>query len=392
VSGLSPGIIGDDRLKELSQSEIRRYGRQIIIPDVGLIGQRKIKAARVLIVGVGGLGSAASLYLAAAGVGTIGLIDPDVVEETNLQRQIIYATDDVGKRKIDAARDRLSRLNPNIEVETYGEAISSSNALEIIQNYDLVIDATDNFPARYLLNDACVILGKPLIYGSIFRFDGQVSVFYPKRGPCYRCLYPEPPAPNLVPSCAEGGVLGVLPGLVGTIQANEALKLIMSIGEPLIGRLLMIDAYSLSFKELKIERDKNCPVCGESPKIRELIDYEEFCGLRRRGGEMEEEFEITPEELKERLERGEVQLIDVREPFEWEICHIEGAKLIPLSQLPSRIHELDPTKPIVLYCHSGYRSAQAVKLLRDLGFRRSYNLAGGIDAYAERIDPSMPRY
>ena len=391
MPGLSLGVISDDRLKELSQSEIRRYGRQIIIPDVGLIGQKRLKAARVLIVGVGGLGSVASLYLAAAGVGTIGLIDHDVVEETNLQRQIIYTTDDVGKRKIDAARDRLSRLNPNVEIETYGEAISSSNALEIIQNYDVVIDATDNFPARYLLNDACVILDRPLIYGSIFRFDGQVSVFYPKKGPCYRCLYPEPPAPNLVPSCAEGGVLGVLPGIVGTIQASEAIKLIMGIGEPLIGRLLMVDALSLSFRELRIERDRNCPVCGENPTIRELIDYEEFCGLRR-GGEVEGEFEITPEELKEKLEKEEIQLIDVREPFEWEICHIVGAKLIPLSQLPSRIHELDPTKPIVVYCHSGYRSAQAVKLLRELGLRRSYNLAGGIDAYAERVDPSMPRY
>lgn len=391
MSVLSPRVVSDDRLKELSQSEIRRYGRQIIIPDVGLIGQKRLKAARVLIVGVGGLGSVASLYLAAAGVGTIGLIDHDVVEETNLQRQIIYTTEDVGKMKIVAARDRLSRLNPNVEIETYGEAISSSNALEIIQNYDVVIDATDNFPARYLLNDACVILDRPLIYGSIFRFDGQVSVFYPKKGPCYRCLYPEPPAPNLVPSCAEGGVLGVLPGIVGTIQASEAIKLIMGIGEPLIGRLLMIDALSLSFRELRIERDRNCPVCGENPTIRELIDYEEFCGLRR-GGEVEEEFEITPEELKEKLEKEEVQLIDVREPFEWEICHIEGAKLIPLSQLPSRIHELDPTKPIVVYCHSGYRSAQAVKLLRELGLRRSYNLAGGIDAYAERVDPSMPRY
>jgi adenylyltransferase/sulfurtransferase len=391
VPGLSLGVISDDRLKELSQSEIRRYGRQIIIPDVGLIGQKRLKAARVLIVGVGGLGSVASLYLAAAGVGTIGLIDHDVVEETNLQRQIIYTTDDIGKRKIDAARDRLSRLNPNVEIETYGEAISSSNALEIIQNYDVVIDATDNFPARYLLNDACVILDRPLIYGSIFRFDGQVSVFYPKKGPCYRCLYPEPPAPNLVPSCAEGGVLGVLPGIVGTIQASEAIKLIMGIGEPLIGRLLMVDALSLSFRELRIERDRNCPVCGENPTIRELIDYEEFCGLRR-GGEVEGEFEITPEELKEKLEKEEIQLIDVREPFEWEICHMVGAKLIPLSQLPSRIHELDPTKPIVVYCHSGYRSAQAVKLLRELGLRRSYNLAGGIDAYAERVDPSMPRY
>ncbi|MEM1518204.1 MAG: molybdopterin-synthase adenylyltransferase MoeB [Nitrososphaerota archaeon] len=387
---LNSGLISGDRLIELGQVEIRRYGRQIIIPDVGLIGQRKLKSAKVLVVGVGGLGSAASLYLAAAGVGTIGLIDHDVVEETNLQRQVIYTTDDVGRKKIEAAKERLSRLNPYIEIETYGETISSANALDIISKYDLVIDATDNFPARYLLNDACVILGKPLIYGSIFRFDGQVSVFYPRRGPCYRCLYPEPPSPHLVPSCAEGGVLGVLPGIVGTIQANEAIKLIIGIGEPLIGRLLMIDALVPSFRELRIERDRNCPVCGENPSIRELIDYEEFCGLSR--GEAREELEVSPEELKQMLERGEVQLIDVREPFEWEICHIEGAKLIPLGQLPSRIHELDPAKTIVVYCHSGYRSAQAVKLLRELGLRKTYNLAGGIDAYAERVDPSLTRY
>ncbi|MEM2079660.1 MAG: molybdopterin-synthase adenylyltransferase MoeB [Nitrososphaerota archaeon] len=386
---LNSGLISGDRLIELGQVEIRRYGRQIIIPDVGLIGQRKLKSAKVLVVGVGGLGSAASLYLAAAGVGTIGLIDHDVVEETNLQRQVIYTTDDVGRKKIEAAKERLSRLNPYIEIETYGETISSANALDIISKYDLVIDATDNFPARYLLNDACVILGKPLIYGSIFRFDGQVSVFYPRRGPCYRCLYPEPPSPHLVPSCAEGGVLGVLPGIVGTIQANEAIKLIIGIGEPLIGRLLMIDALVPSFRELRIERDRNCPVCGENPSIRELIDYEEFCGLSR--GEAREELEVSPEELKQMLERGEVQLIDVREPFEWEICHIEGAKLIPLGQLPSRIHELDPAKTIVVYCHSGYRSAQAVKLLRELGLRKTYNLAGGIDAYAERVDPSLTR-
>jgi len=390
VFNLNSGLISGDRLIELGQVEIRRYGRQIIIPDVGLIGQRKLKSAKVLVVGVGGLGSAASLYLAAAGVGTIGLIDHDVVEETNLQRQVIYTTDDVGRKKIEAAKERLSRLNPYIEIETYGETISSANALDIISKYDLVIDATDNFPARYLLNDACVILGKPLIYGSIFRFDGQVSVFYPRRGPCYRCLYPEPPSPHLVPSCAEGGVLGVLPGIVGTIQANEAIKLIIGIGEPLIGRLLMIDALVPSFRELRIERDRNCPVCGENPSIRELIDYEEFCGLSR--GEAREELEVSPEELKQMLERGEVQLIDVREPFEWEICHIEGAKLIPLGQLPSRIHELDPAKTIVVYCHSGYRSAQAVKLLRELGLRKTYNLAGGIDAYAERVDPSLTRY
>ncbi len=364
------------------------------MPEVGMAGQKKLKASRVLIVGTGGLGAPVSLYLAAAGVGTIGLVDFDEIDETNLQRQVIFTTDDLGGKKVEVAKARLLKLNPHISVETYGEAINSRNALDIIQGYDIVVDATDNFPTRYLLNDACVFLKKPLIYGSIFRFDGQVSVFYADRGPCYRCLYPEPPPPGLVPSCAEGGVLGVLPGIVGSLQANEALKLILGIGQPLIGRLLLVEALSTSIRELRVQRDKNCPVCGEHPTIRELIDYEQFCGVRISGEELSARIaSVAPEQLKEMLDRGEeIQLVDVREPVEWEICRIPGARLIPLGQLTSRMHEIDQTKKVIVYCHSGQRSALAVKLLRELGLTNTYNLAGGIDAYSERIDPSIPRY
>jgi adenylyltransferase/sulfurtransferase len=378
----------------LTMQEIRRYGRHLIMPEVGMAGQKKLKASRVLIVGTGGLGAPVSLYLAAAGVGTIGLVDFDEIDETNLQRQVIFTTDDLGGKKVVVAKARLLKLNPHISVETYGEAINSRNALDIIQGYDIVVDATDNFPTRYLLNDACVFLKKPLIYGSIFRFDGQVSVFYADRGPCYRCLYPEPPPPGLVPSCAEGGVLGVLPGIVGSLQANEALKLILGIGQPLIGRLLLVEALSTSIRELRVQRDKNCPVCGEHPTIRELIDYEQFCGVRISGEELSARIaSVAPEQLKEMLDRGEeIQLVDVREPVEWEICRIPGARLIPLGQLTSRMHEIDQTKKVIVYCHSGQRSALAVKLLRELGLTNTYNLAGGIDAYSERIDPSIPRY
>jgi len=378
----------------LTMQEIRRYGRHLIMPEVGMTGQKRLKAARVLVVGTGGLGAPVSLYLAAAGVGTIGLVDFDEVDETNLQRQVIFTTEDVGEKKVEVAKRRLLSLNPYIKVETYGEAINSQNALEIIGEYDVVVDATDNFPTRYLLNDACVFLKKPLVYGSIFRFDGQLSVFYAGHGPCYRCLYPEPPPPGLVPSCAEGGVLGVLPGIVGSLQANEALKLILGVGQPLIGRLLLIDALSTGFRELHVQRDKNCPVCGENPTIRELIDYEQFCGVRITGEDPSSRAtSIAPEQLKEMLDRGEeIQLIDVREPVEWEICRLPGARLIPLGQLTSRLHEIDQTKKVIVYCHSGQRSALAVKLLRDLGLTNTFNLAGGIDAYAERIDQSIPRY
>lgn len=364
------------------------------MPEVGIEGQKRLKEAHVLVVGVGGLGAPVSLYLAAAGVGKIGLVDFDEVDDTNLQRQVIFTTIDVGRQKVEVAKERLLKLNPHIDVETYNTQLSSENALEIIREYDIVIDATDNFPTRYLLSDACVFLKKPLVYGSIFRFDGQVSVFYAGKGPCYRCLYPEPPPPGLVPSCAEGGVLGVLPGIVGSLQANETLKLILRIGDPLIGRLLLIDALSLTLRELRINRDRNCPVCGENPTIKELIDYEQFCGARVSGEALDaSRNSITPTELKKLMEKNEqLQLIDVREPVEWEICRIPGATLIPLGQLTSHLHEIDQTKKVIVYCHSGQRSALAVKLLRELGLTNTYNLAGGIDAYAEQVDPSIPRY
>ncbi len=395
VSGLiQRQAVSGSSYASFTMDEIRRYGRHLIMPEVGLEGQRRLKDASVLVVGVGGLGAPVSLYLAAAGVGKIGLLDFDEVDETNLQRQVIFSTPDVGRKKVEVARERLLKLNPHIEVMAYETLINSENALDIIKDYDVVVDATDNFPTRYLLNDACVFLKKPLIYGSIFRFDGQVSVFYAGKGPCYRCLYPEPPPPGLVPSCAEGGVLGVLPGIIGSLQANEALKLILGIGEPLIGRLLLVDALSITFRELRINRDKGCPVCSENPTIKELIDYEQFCGTRVSGEALDAaRNSITPLELKRLLEAGEeIQLIDVREPVEWEICRITGAKLIPLSQLTSRLHEIDQTRKVIVYCHSGQRSALAVKLLRELGLTNTYNLAGGIDAYAEQIDPTIPRY
>jgi molybdopterin/thiamine biosynthesis adenylyltransferase/rhodanese-related sulfurtransferase len=375
----------------LSYEEIRRYGRHLIIPEVGMAGQRRLKASRVLVVGAGGLGSPISLYLAAAGVGHIGLVDFDRVDESNLQRQILYTTKDVKRPKLEAAKERLTAMNPHIEVETYETRLTSENALEIMKDYDVIVDGTDNFPTRYLVNDACVLLGKPNVYGSIFRFDGQVSVFDARRGPCYRCLYPEPPPPGLVPSCAEGGVLGVLPGVVGALQAMETLKLILGIGQPLIGRLLLFDGLHMSFTELKLRKDPNCKVCGPNPTVRELIDYEAFCGVTPSAGESS--MHITPEELYRKLSSGEkVFLLDVREEVEYEICHLENAVLIPLSKLPERVNELSLTDEIVAYCHTGARSSMAVKLLRDLGFRRVRNLAGGIDAWAERIDPSMPRY
>ncbi len=376
----------------LTYQEIKRYGRHLIIPEVGLAGQKKLKAARVLIVGVGGLGSPISLYLAAAGVGHIGLVDFDVVDESNLQRQIIYTSKDVKRPKLEVAKERLTAMNPYIEVETYEVKLTSENALEIMKDYDVIVDGTDNFPTRYLVNDACVLLGKPNVYGSIFRFDGQVSVFDARRGPCYRCLYPEPPPPGLVPSCAEGGVLGVLPGVVGALQSMEVIKLILGIGEPLLGRLLLFDALRMSFTELKLRKDPNCKLCGPNPTVRELIDYEAFCGVTP-SALGDSSMHITPEELHQKLTKGEkIFLLDVREPVEYEICHLENAVLIPLSKLPERVNELSLTDEIVVYCHTGSRSSMAVKLLRDLGFRRVRNLAGGIDAWAERIEPSMPRY
>jgi sulfur-carrier protein adenylyltransferase/sulfurtransferase len=378
----------------LSRDEVLRYSRHLLMPEVGLEGQKKLKAARVLMIGAGGLGSPLGLYLAAAGVGTIGIVDSDVVDATNLQRQLLHSTADIGRSKIDSAKERLSGLNPHLQIETYGSRLASDNALDILRRYDLIVDGTDNFPTRYLVNDACVLLGKPNVYGSIFRFEGQVSVFDARIGPCYRCLYPEPPPPGLVPSCAEGGVLGVLPGIIGSLQALEAIKLILSRGEPLIGRLLLFDGLRVSFRELKVRKDPGCPLCGEHRTIHALIDYEQFCGSDDHGtaGGSGDPFEISPEELKRRLDRGEdIFILDVRQPHEREISMLPGA-LIPLNELPSRIDELDPSREVVVYCKMGGRSAKAVELLRRSGFQRVKNLAGGINAWAERIDPAMARY
>ncbi len=377
----------------LTNEEIRRYSRHLLMPEVGLTGQKKLKAASVLIIGAGGLGSPAALYLAAAGVGRIGLVDFDVVDESNLQRQILHGTSWVGKPKLASAKARLLDLNPDITVETHETVLTSANALEILKGYDIIIDGTDNFPTRYLVNDACVFLGKPLVYGSIFRFEGQATVFDARVGPCYRCLYPEPPPPGLVPSCAEGGVFGVLPGVIGAIQATEAIKLIIGQGEPLIGRLLLYDALSMRFRELKLRKNPACPVCGENPTIRELIDYEAFCGVPIYEHEVRTEFDITPQELKAMLERDgrQIVLLDVREPHEWEICRLEGALLIPLRELPDRLHQLDPTREYVVYCKTGGRSAQAARIMQAAGLR-VHNLRGGINAWSREVDPSVPLY
>ena len=377
---------------ELSHEEIRRYSRHLIMPEVTMVGQKRLKAARVLLVGTGGLGSPLGLYLAAAGVGHLGLVDFDVVDESNLQRQIIHGTGDVGRPKLDSARDHIRDVNPHVNVETFETRLSSENARDIFADYDIIVDGTDNFPTRYLVNDACAMLGKPNIYGSIFRFEGQATVFDATQGPCYRCLYPEPPPPGLVPSCAEGGVLGILPGLVGTIQATETIKRILGQGEPLVGRLLLVDALNMSFRELNLRKNPDCPVCGKHPTVTELIDYEAFCGL---GGEetIETGAEISPQQLKERLDTGDdVVLLDVREPFEWEISRLDGATLIPLGELPERLHELDSADEIVAYCRFGGRSAEAVELLREAGFRKLRNLHGGINAWSRQVDASVPTY
>jgi len=363
------------------------------MPEFGLEGQRKLKDSSVLIIGVGGLGSPSSLYLAAAGVGRIGLVDHDRVDYTNLQRQILYSTSDVGRPKLQAAAERLRTENPDIEIRTHQGVLDSKNALDILRDYDVILDGTDNFPTRYLVNDACVLLGKPNIYGSIFRFEGQASVFYAKEGPCYRCIYPQPPPPNLVPTCAEGGVLGVLPGIIGLIQATETVKMILGKGEPLIGRLLYFDALKMSFREFKIQKNKNCPVCGEDPTVRELIDYEGFCGITPERIRMEEGMQVTPEEVKERLGKGDpLLLVDVREPVEYAICKLPDSKLIPLGQLPDRVNELDSAQDIIMYCHVGMRSLQAAQFMREAGFKRVWSMKGGIEAWSERIDHSVPRY
>jgi sulfur-carrier protein adenylyltransferase/sulfurtransferase len=378
-------------LPPLSHEEILRYSRHLILPDVGVEGQRKLKAARVLLVGAGGLGSPAALYLAAAGVGTIGLVDFDVVDKTNLQRQIIHGTSTVGRPKLQSASERIGDLNPNVRVEAFETRLTSENALDIIRGFDIVADGTDNFPTRYLVNDACVLLGKPNVYGSIFRFEGQASVFYAKEGPCYRCLYAEPPPPGLVPSCAEGGVLGVLPGIIGSIQAMETIKLILGVGEPLIGRLLLFDALKFQFRELKLEKDPDCPVCGRNPTVTGLIDYEAFCGI---GAEpVYDGAEITVSELKQELDQGKpIVIVDVREPHEHEIAHIDGAVFIPLGELPARLKELDDHAEIVTHCHHGARSLKALEILKAAGFSKVRSLRGGIDAWAVEVDGSLPRY
>lgn len=390
----SPALGAGRDLPELSVEEIRRYSRHLIMPEVGTDGQRKLKAARVLMIGTGGLGSPLGLYLAAAGVGTLGMVDFDVVDTSNLHRQVLYTDDDVGRPKIEAATERLRGVNPHIDLVPHETRLESSNALELFEDYDLVVDGTDNFPTRYLVNDACVLSGKPNVYGSIFRFEGQVSVFWGAEGPCYRCLFPEPPPPGLVPSCAEGGVLGVLPGIIGALQANEAIKLILGEGEPLIGRLLLFDALRMRFRELQLKKDPDCPLCSENPTQTELIDYQEFCGIPGDHPEMAAAgFEIDVHELKQRLDAGDdVKILDVRNPTEYQICRIEGSELIPLHELPDRLGELDTADDLVVQCHSGQRSAQATKFLRDMGFSKAVNLAGGIDAWSAEIDPSVPRY
>jgi adenylyltransferase/sulfurtransferase len=387
-------ILAPHQLPELSNDEVLRYSRHLIMPEVGLEGQQKLKAARVLCIGTGGLGSPLALYLAAAGVGTLGLVDFDVVDFTNLQRQVIHFTSDVGRPKLESARQKIAAINPFVTVKPFETKLSSQNALEMFRDFDIIVDGTDNFPTRFLVNDACVFTGKPNVYGSIFRCEGQASVFATKEGPCYRCLYPEPPPPGLVPSCAEGGVLGILPGLVGLIQATETIKLILGSGEPLIGRLLLVDALGMKFRELKLRKNPDCVVCGTNPTVTKLIDYEEFCGLRGQEKPVNQTGvpEISVEELKKKLDaREDIFVLDVREPHEYKICNING-HLIPLNDLPKRVQELDPGKETVVHCRSGVRSAKAVGFLRQAGFTNVTNLAGGILAWADRIDPKMPKY
>jgi len=387
-------LIGHPPATSLTNEEILRYSRHLIMPEVGMEGQLKLKGARVLLIGTGGLGAPLGLYLTAAGIGNIGLVDFDVVDFTNLQRQVTFGTSDVGKPKTEAAKARLSNLNPDVEITPYETKLTSENALELFKDYDVIVDGTDNFPTRYLVNDACILLGKPNVYGSILRFEGQATVFGMPEGPCYRCLYPEPPPPGLVPSCAEGGVLGVLPGIIGSLQALETIKLILGRGDSLVGRLLLFDALTLKFRELKLRKNSSCPMCGTHRKIHKLIDYNEFCGIR---GEEEPELdlhvpEITPRELKERLDRGdEIFILDVREPHEYQICNLKG-HLIPLGELPRRVHELDSSHEIVAHCRSGKRSAEAVDFLRKAGFRKVLNLRGGILSWSTEVDPSVPRY
>jgi adenylyltransferase/sulfurtransferase len=396
---MAASIISEERLGKIdfSNDEIARYSRHLIMPEVTLEGQKRIKAASILCIGTGGLGSPIALYLAAAGVGRLGLVDFDVVDFSNLQRQILHGTDDVGRKKLNSAKDRIKAVNPNVQVDLHDCFFQSENAKELVQNYDIIVDGTDNFPTRYLSNDVCVLTKKPNIYGSIFRFEGQCTVFAPHLGgPCYRCMFPEPPPPGMVPSCAEGGVLGVLPGIIGVMQAIEAIKLIIGIGEPLIGRLVSFDALKMRYKEFKIRRDPNCPICGDHPTIHELIDYQQFCGIPQADAEAEKEMDvptINAVELKKMFDRKkDFVLIDVREPFEYDICHIDQARLIPVGELPARLSELDSADEIVLHCKSGSRSAKALRILQEAGFKKVVNLEGGITAWSDQVDPTVPKY
>lgn len=379
-----------------SNDEIQRYSRHLIMPEVGMEGQRKLKEASVLLVGTGGLGSPASMYLAAAGVGRLGLIDFDVVDVSNLHRQVVHGQKSIGVRKVDSAKERLLDINPFVQIDTHDTYLNSENAFDILKGYDLVADGTDNFPTRYLVNDACAMLGKPYVYASIFRFEGQLTVFGTKDGPCYRCLFPEPPPPGLVPSCAEGGVLGILPGVLGLLQATEVIKQILGVGDSMVGRLMLFDALSMKFRELKLRKDENCVVCGKNPTVTELIDYQQFCGMPANDHQKEEgdhEVDISPAELSELLQQGKrPKLVDVREPHEWEICRIEGATLIPLGEITQRMNELNTADEIVLYCKMGGRSMKALKQLESAGFAKLRNLKGGITAWAREVDPSMPTY
>ena len=387
-------LVDTSRATALTKEEIERYSRHLILPEVGVEGQLKLKKARVLLVGAGGLGAPLALYLSAAGVGTLGLVDFDVVERSNLQRQVIHGTGDIGRKKIESAAASIAAINPNVRVVRHELALSSENALDIIRDYDIVADGTDNFPTRYLVNDACVLLGKPNVYGSIFRFEGQASVFAAADAPCYRCLYPEPPPPGLVPSCAEGGVLGILPGIIGLIQATEVVKLILGLGESLQGRLLLYDALAMRFRELKLRKDPDCPICGTHRTITKLIDYNQFCGVPQASATPATVAgEIDPVAVKARLDSGEdFQLIDVREPQEYQICNIPQARLIPLGELPKRLHELDRSRPIVVHCKTGGRSAKAAELLRQNGFTGMLNMTGGILAWSDKVDPAVPKY
>jgi len=395
-AGVSGNAVVEKTEPQLTNDEVKRYSRHLIMPEVGVDGQRKLKAAKVLCIGAGGLGSPVAMYLAAAGVGTIGLVDFDVVDFSNLQRQILHSTPDVGRPKLTSAKEKLHALNPEIEIRTHEVALSSQNALQLFEPYDVIVDGTDNFPTRYLVNDACVLLGKPNAYGSIFRFEGQASVFATKNGPCYRCLYPEPPPPGLVPSCAEGGVLGVLPGLIGVIQATETVKLIMGIGEPLIGRFLIYDALRMRFRELKLRKDPDCPVCGTHPTVTKLIDYEQFCGVAPAPPQpvaAGSGTELTSLELKQRLDRGDrLTIVDVREPNELQINRISGSLHIPLGDIPKRYNELDPDAEYVMQCKSGVRSGKAADFLRSVGFKHVLNLKGGILDWIDKVDPSQPKY